>query len=680
MKRVFSIVLLIALSYLSYGAEQKLRVAVPDDSPAAYRDEAGRYKGIYIDIIKQFCSEENLVIDYYFGSLESCVSELDKGRVDIIAGIPKGSYWHLAYTKESMAADWAIFYSREKREVKTIFDMTNRNIGYADNDYFADITIDDMKKYGVIANYKAFKTPSEAAEALKEKKIDYILGSRLRYLQDKEYLHFVRNGMEYNPQELPLAAASSKNKRLILLLDDFVREMKTEPGSSYNKLIEEIYNGEKKINTDYREIFRIITVFVMVFLFLSMLILIIYITKKYVAMKKEYKTCDIKTHKIEDKFYEFIDFYQKVIDAIPEPVYYTDTVGKCIGVNTAFIKMYDKKKEEIIGKKIHEVFDINDQNFVENQMKLLSDGGVRNYEISNFVTPRGKFSLKVHEETIYSPTGEIEGISGFLEDITEYKNREHDYEKITKEMDVYLDLFEDIFIAVNNDGEIEYANRSAAELFEYTKEEMVGKNWFDNFMPAFIGGNMKNAFSDLDNPDLEPEEYFEIPVLTKGGTEKKVGWKNRLIREAGKITLLTCGKDITERSAQEKGISDAKLFLKAVLDVIPYSIAILDETGKVIVVNKEWRALAHDIMYKNFGVGVNYIERLENLEDPYFTSAGEIAFGLKELLNKKKNKFLIEYDYDGKAKIRIRGIAFETDSKTRIAVIQENITGGNKLF
>lgn len=679
LKLIISVFMILIFSN-SFGEEQKLRVAVPENNPLAYRDYTGKYTGAYIEILNEICKKENVTPLYYHGSIESCIYGLEKGKIDCIVAIPKEFSSKYISTKEEGLTDWSIFYSLKKKNIVSIFDFENKNIGYINNDFFAEKMMENFKKYKIIANYKVYDTSKDAVQDIKNKKISFIVSDRLRFLENDEFLDLIKVGNEYNPYEITFLAGNAKSKKIIFKADEYLIKIKTDPNSYYAKIMTKIDEGEKQINRDRREVSRIAVVFLVVVLFFACMLFHILTIRKYFKAKKATAECDVKNHKLEDKFYTFIDFYQKVIDAIPEPVYYTNTEGMCIGINSAFIKMYDKKREEIIGKKIHEIFDIEDPVFADNQMKILKEGGIRNYEVSNFNTTSGKFSLKVHEETIYNMNGEIEGISGFLEDITDYKSKSNDYDRVSKEMDTYLDMFEDVFVAVNNDGEVIYANKSAAELFEYTKEEIKGKNWFDNFMPGFIGGSMKNAFAVMRDPDMEPEDYFEIPVLTKSGAEKRVGWRNHLIREGKNITLISCGKDITERNVADKAITDAKNFLKAVLDVIPYSISILDETGKIIVVNKEWRSFSHDIMYKNFGVGVNFIERLEGNEDPYFTSAQDIAFGIREIINKKKSKFLIEYDYDGKAKIRVKGIGFESDGKARIVIIQEDITERKKLF
>src|SRR4030066_1993377 len=56
--------------------------------------------------------------------------------------------------------------------------------------------------------------------------------------------------------------------------------------------------------------------------------------------------------------------------------------------------------------------------------------------------------------------------------------------------------------------------------------------------------------------EIEPVEYFENPVLTKGGKERFIAWHNIVMKdEAGNIIgTLSSGEDITERKCTEEQI------------------------------------------------------------------------------------------------------------------------------
>jgi PAS domain S-box-containing protein len=96
-------------------------------------------------------------------------------------------------------------------------------------------------------------------------------------------------------------------------------------------------------------------------------------------------------------------------------------------------------------------------------------------------------------------------------------------------------------------------NRKGAQILGYAEDEIIGKNWFDTFIPARIRSELRAGFRRLLAGEVEPVEYFEISVVTRSGEERLIAWNNTFIRdESGKgIAALSSGEDITARRRAE---------------------------------------------------------------------------------------------------------------------------------
>jgi PAS domain S-box-containing protein len=117
----------------------------------------------------------------------------------------------------------------------------------------------------------------------------------------------------------------------------------------------------------------------------------------------------------------------------------------------------------------------------------------------------------------------------------------------------YLDIAGVFLVGINVDQEVTFINKKGCEILAYEKHEIIGKNWFDTFIPSEIRENVRDAFKKLISAEIEPVRFFENPVLTKNGTERIIAWENTLIKdEAGNIiSTLSSGEDITARKAAE---------------------------------------------------------------------------------------------------------------------------------
>jgi len=122
----------------------------------------------------------------------------------------------------------------------------------------------------------------------------------------------------------------------------------------------------------------------------------------------------------------------------------------------------------------------------------------------------------------------------------------------------YLGIAEVIIVVIDADQKVTLINKKGCEILEYKEEEIIGKNWFDTFIPERIRDEVKATFAKLMVGDIEPVEYFENPILSKSGEEKIIAWHNTLLRDDADniISTLSSGEDITERKRVEETLKN----------------------------------------------------------------------------------------------------------------------------
>ncbi|MBI4682792.1 MAG: PAS domain S-box protein [Nitrospirae bacterium] len=117
----------------------------------------------------------------------------------------------------------------------------------------------------------------------------------------------------------------------------------------------------------------------------------------------------------------------------------------------------------------------------------------------------------------------------------------------------YLDIAGVILIAIGADQKIKLINKKGCNILACEEEDVLGENWFDNFVPERIRDDVKDVFIRLMSGEIEPVEYFENPVITRQGEERIIAWHNTILAdEQGNISgTLSSGEDITERRKAE---------------------------------------------------------------------------------------------------------------------------------
>ena len=126
----------------------------------------------------------------------------------------------------------------------------------------------------------------------------------------------------------------------------------------------------------------------------------------------------------------------------------------------------------------------------------------------------------------------------------------------------YLDIAGVMIVVLQADQTVALINKKGAEILGYAVKDIIGKNWFETFVPAKDKDQLQTHFLKLMEDDIESVEHYENPVVTRDGIERLISWHNTVLRdEAGNITAtLSSGEDITEQKhAEQARIEHEKL-------------------------------------------------------------------------------------------------------------------------
>ena len=163
--------------------------------------------------------------------------------------------------------------------------------------------------------------------------------------------------------------------------------------------------------------------------------------------------------------------------------------------------------------------------------------------------------------------------------------------KLGKEKDKsqqYLDVMGTILIALDTEGRVVLINKKGCEVLGYEEKEVVGKVWFDHFLPKDNSQKYKILYEQLMDGDLEVYEEDENFVITKTGKRKIVSWHNSILSDdSGRITgVLASGEDITSRKQVEEALRYSERRFELFMEHLPAVVFMKDECGRHCYVNK----------------------------------------------------------------------------------------------
>lgn len=127
-------------------------------------------------------------------------------------------------------------------------------------------------------------------------------------------------------------------------------------------------------------------------------------------------------------------FIQAVLDCIPMPVFYKSIDGVYLGCNQAFSDIIGLSKEQMFGKTVHELFDKKQADvYFEQDNQLFGNPGKQVYE-SEVVNKDGVLRyVRFHKSTFNNSKGEVAGLIGVFEDLTEQKKLEKNLVKMASQ-------------------------------------------------------------------------------------------------------------------------------------------------------------------------------------------------------------------------------------------------------
>jgi diguanylate cyclase (GGDEF)-like protein/PAS domain S-box-containing protein len=208
-------------------------------------------------------------------------------------------------------------------------------------------------------------------------------------------------------------------------------------------------------------------------------------------------------------------------------------------VNPAFEKLTGLKRAEIIGKTALEMLKNLEPYWIDTYSKVALTG--KSVRFEHYSQPLGKY----YEVNAYSPKKGY-----FITIFSELENESHIFKRYFEK---YLEYASALFLVLDKEGNISLINKKGVELLGYPKEEIIGKNWFMNFLPEEIKSETKKYFMKILRGEVPIDDYYENPVITKSGV-KMLRWQNTLLKDAsGKIFgILSLTEDLMEKKRIEE--------------------------------------------------------------------------------------------------------------------------------
>lgn len=240
----------------------------------------------------------------------------------------------------------------------------------------------------------------------------------------------------------------------------------------------------------------------------------------------------------------------------------TDSDGNIIRVNPSCLATFGYEEREILNKPVEKLISTNLKKlhvqYREAYVKApASRRMAHNLEISGVHKSGREIPLEISLSYAESEAGLL--VICFIIDVSGRKKLEFELRKERKLIKQYLDVTNSIFLVLDKNEQIIMVNSEGSKLLGIPEEELRGKNWFDEFIPAAERESVRALFHQMMNNEIGLTQFNENHILNHQGELRFIEWQSTLLKDKSgqPEATLSSGLDITEKRALERERTEA---------------------------------------------------------------------------------------------------------------------------
>jgi len=142
-----------------------------------------------------------------------------------------------------------------------------------------------------------------------------------------------------------------------------------------------------------------------------------------------------------------------------------------------------------------------------------------------------------------------------------------------------------VIVGLDYMGCVQLINNAGEATLGYSREEILGRDWFDLVVPKERYPFVWDEFTRLMNEGRKGvSDAFENPVLTKSGETRHIMWRNSIMQGTyNDLALISFGTDITNRLQAEEELQ----LTKFAMDNAAVGIFRIKPSGNIVYANRK---------------------------------------------------------------------------------------------
>jgi PAS domain S-box-containing protein len=330
--------------------------------------------------------------------------------------------------------------------------------------------------------------------------------------------------------------------------------------------------------------------------------------------------------------------YRNIVEHALQGIFQTTVDGHFVTVNRALARLYGYDSPEqmvsLVPDVAHQLY-IDPDRWEEFKRQMHERGIVTNFEAQVRRRDGSLIWISQNVRALRNKDGAIIGYEGLVEDITARKEAEAAVRASEERYRNIVEVASDIMYRTDERGVFTYCNPTSSRLLGYAPEELMGRHCLALVHPPYRLEAQR--FYGRQFIRRRPRTYYELPVVSKTGTEVWLGQNVQLLQDGDRITgFQVVARDITERKRVESALRESEERFATAFRSSPAAMVISRyEDGRMLDVNEAFlrvfgvtRAEAIGTSKLHFGLWLKPEERADVIET--VKRDGHIRFMEKE--------------------------------------------------
>lgn len=349
----FLVVLSCIWALPSRAADVTIKVGVYENAPIVYPEDNNVYRGPSVEILEHIARKEGWTLEQVPCHWAECLELLEAGEIDlqVYIALSKERKNLFDFNRVPLMSNWGIIFTSPNVQVTSIFDLEGKKVALMENGIHALALLNLAQKFDISIDTVALAGHREVLRHVESGRADAGVTNRVFGLTQAGNYDVLRTPLVFNPIEIHYATTKGRNPEILAAIDTHLTALKADHNSVYYQSFERVLPSQIS-PADFRWLWQLLLGVGGV---LAIAAGAVVFARQQV--RKKTRTLQAATDALRISEENFRSVFEKM----PDVFYRANMLGEFTMVSPSCFECFGYTAEELIGKKVSEIYEIPEQ-------------------------------------------------------------------------------------------------------------------------------------------------------------------------------------------------------------------------------------------------------------------------------------------------------------------------------